>query len=144
MSEKTLSENSPVSIQVGGTTYNNLVAWKPNYQAVGGGDAVTGRTVGNNHSPIGVTHHPKECIVDVIFDSDVIPALITGGFWNPTGENTSTTLVVTEKATDGKTRTVSYSNVRVQQMPSSYTVRGEQHTEVIFHSYGAVTYSGWT
>jgi len=128
---------------VGNVTYNSIVAWKPTYQAVGGGDAETARTVSNSHQPVGTTSHPKECLVTVIFDCDITSSLISSGYWNPTGTNTATTLIITEKNVNGQTRTVTYNNAKVTQIPGTYTVRGEQHTEVHFLTYGTVTYTSW-
>lgn len=146
MPDITLSENSPVSVTLGSTTYTNVVSTAIKFQAVGGGEAVTARTVGNSHVPVGHTDHPKETIVTIVLDADVVPALITANYWNPSGANTALSpFVITEKNSNGATRTITFTgaNSKIQNVAPRNVVEGEQHVEITVLTYGAVTYSSW-
>ena len=146
MVDTRISENSPVSVQLGATTYTGVVLVAIKIQAVGGGDIVKARSVANSHVPIGVTDHPKEAIVVVTLDADVLPALIAANYVNMTAANTAlSALIITEKATDGKTRTVTFTaaNSKVQGVSGKNATLGEQVHEVTILTYGAITYSAW-
>lgn len=141
-----ISENSPVSVTLGATTYTQVVSTAIKYQAVGGGDAVTARTVGNSHAPVGHTDHAKEAIVTVVLDVDVMPALITANYWNPGGANAAfSAFVITEKSSAGTTRTVTFTaaNSKIQNVAPRNVVEGEQHIEIVVLTFGTVTYSNW-
>src|SRR3990172_13009789 len=99
MVDTLISENSPVSVQIGGTTYTNVVLVATKFQAVKGGDMVTPRTTGNSHVPQGTTDHPKEAEVIVTLDSaDTIPNLVSANYLNMTGANAALSyFIVTEQ-----------------------------------------------
>src|SRR3990172_629641 len=141
------SENSPVSVILGATTYENVVLVATKFQAVKGGDIVTARTTGNSHVPQGTTDHPKEAVVIVTLDSvDTIPNLITANYLNMGGANVAlSAFVITEKKNTGTTRTIAFTaaNSKVQQVSSRNEVIGAQAVEIQILTYGTVTYSSW-
>ncbi len=147
MSEISLSENNPVSVQLGATTYTRVVSVSgPLFQACGGGPAVTSRTVGGVHVGIGDTDHPKEIITKVLLEADCVPALITANYWNPSGANVAlSNYVITDKEaalTGARTRTETYTNSKIQNVQASRTVLGKQTVEITIKSYG-ISYSSW-
>jgi hypothetical protein len=146
MPDTNLSENSPVSITIGATTYTSVVSVALRFQRAGGGEMVTSRTVANSHVPIGVTDHPKECVLVVVLDADVVPALMTSNYLNMSGANAApSALVITEKNTAGATRTVTFTaaNCKIQNVAPKNVVEGEQHVEITFLTYGSITYSAF-
>lgn len=146
MPDTNLSENSPVSVTIGATTYTSVVSVALRYQRAGGGDMVTARTVANSHAPVGITDHAKECLLIITLEADVVPALITANYINMTGANAApSALVVTEKSMAGTTRTATFTaaNCRIQNVAPRNVVEGEQHVEITFLTYGAITYSAF-
>jgi hypothetical protein len=145
MTDTRISENSPVSVQLGSTTYTGIVLVAgPKIQAVGGGPIVKSRTVANSHVPVGTTDYPKEAVTIVTIDADVIPALLTGNYINMTAANTAlSAFVITEKSVEGKTRTITFSNSKIQSVQAKNQALGDQAHEVTILSYGAITYSAW-
>ena len=146
MVDTRISKNSPTQVQIGGTTYTGVVLIALKIQGVDGGDMSKSRTVANAITPIGHTDFPKEAIVIVTLDADIIPALITANYVNMAAGNTAlSALVITEKATDGKTRTITFTaaNSKITGVQAKNASLGDQIHEITIKTYGAITYSSW-
>lgn len=147
MVDTRLSKNSPVSVALGATTYTGVVLTAMKIQGVGGKPIVEARTVANNTEPEGVMQNPVEAIVIVTVDADVIPALLTAGYVNMSAAPVAlSAFVITEKATDGKTRTITFTAAksRIQGIQAKHATLGDQIHEITIHTYGTITYSAWT
>lgn len=147
MSSVYLDSGKVASITLGATTLTNGVAYAA-YKPVGsgpGGDLVSPRLVANVSNPVGATIHHSWWEIKVGIDEDVKTALITSNLLVP--GTALSALVVTERATDGKTRTVTFSagncytknadGVRIES-------EGEHATfEVSFYSFAAPVFGAW-
>ena len=141
-----LSENSPTGITIGATTYTGVVYTALKIQACGGGDMVKNRTVANSHSPIGQTDYPKEAVLIVALDADILPALMTANYVNMAGANSAlSALSITEKNASNQARTITFvaANSKIQSVSGKNTTLGDQFTELTIVTYGALTYGAW-
>lgn len=146
MTDTRISENSPVSVTLGATTYTGVVLVAIKIQACGGGDIVKARTVANSNTPVGVTDYPKEAVVVLTLDADVIPALITANYINMAAANTAlSAFIITEKSVTGTTRTITFTatNSKIQSVSSKNASLGDQVHEITILTYGTITYSAW-
>jgi hypothetical protein len=147
MVDTRISKNSPVSVTIGATTYTGVVLVAMKIQGIDGGPMVKARSVANVHYPIGLTDFPKEIIVVVTLDADILPALITANYVNPTAANTAlSAFVITEKNTAGLTRTVTFTgaNSKIQGVQAKNATLGDQIHEVTILTHSVITYSGWS
>lgn len=146
MTDVRLSENSPTGITIGATTYTGVVYTALKVQACGGGDMVKNRTVANSHSPIGQTDYPKEAILIVALDADILPALLTANYVNMIGANVAlSALSITEKNVTNQVRTITFdaAKSKIQSVSEKNTTLSDQFTEVTIITYGAFTYGSW-
>ena len=146
MVDMRLSKNSPVSVTIGAVTYTGVVLVAMKIQGVDGGPMVKSRTVANNHAPIGVTDFPKEMIVVVTLDADILPALIAANYVNTAAANTAlSAFVITERNTAGQTRTVTFvgANSKIQSVQAKNANLGDQIHELTILTHTSISYSNW-
>ena len=148
MVETRISKNSPVSFTLGANTYTKGVISiaGPDIQSVNGGDMVDCRTVATNDEPDGFTDFAKQSITIVLFDADVIPALLTAGNISMTAGNAALSACSwIEKNTAGLTRSVTLtaSKCRIARATPKNVNLGDQTHEIKIKGYGTITYSSW-
>lgn len=147
MVDTRISKNSPTQVVLGAAgTFTGVVLIAIKIQGVDGGDMSKARTVANAITPVGHTDFPKEAIVIVTLDADVVPALITANYLNMAAGNTAlSSFVITEKNTAGLTRTVTFTaaNTKITGVQAKNANLGDQIHEITLKTYGTITYSAW-
>ena len=149
-----LSQNNPVSVQLGSIIYDNVKTFAMKVQGVGGGDMVSSQTVANVHSGVSFTDHPKEVVAVFTVDAvNVEQTLISNNYVNLNGANVALGTFVYKRCNgSGQTQTVSFTGSRCKVKTCELkivNVEGSSGgtnpvTEIEVICQDSITYSGWT
>ena len=116
-----------ISCAIGSITFTEIMYFA--YRAVGsgpGGDLVSPRTVANTATPVAVTPHHVWYELELCVDADEAAALYATDYVTVPG-TVIPAVTVTEKATDGRTRTITFSNVYVKSMQPTKVENEAEH-----------------
>jgi hypothetical protein len=110
--------NRVTNILIGAVNVPGVIYYadKPVVGSGPGGDLVAPQFTANTIQAVGVTTFHAHCEVEIAIDEDETPALYTPSPSPFVPGTPISTLVITEKANDGKTRTITYSTVYMKNV----------------------------
>jgi hypothetical protein len=146
-----LSQNNPVSVQIGSLVYTAVKAFGDKLQGAGGGDMVSSQTVANDENAVGHTRHPKETVIVATIDGEHAKRdMQTARYATPNEDCIPVPSIVYKcKRNDGKVMTVTYSglidvkNCEIKLVNVEGQSGTNPVTEIEFLFTGTVTYSTW-